>query len=345
MNFQFKKIIKLLSLGIFLVNFLFAQNVGAATPTISNVSGTMAMGQTLTITGTNMVDEDKTDWALFYTTSAYGFEGGGVSPFADGYNGGNNDAVYDTAVKLMGVQSARFDLLDYIPNNLGKMNAVGLGISPATNVWIRLYVRYNVDIWPTGHTKMVMISPSAGYIQPAMNETNPPSQWYAQSGGSNNFLNPSGSLENDRWYCVEGHFDSINDLVTLYIDGQSVGSVAGDASMGSENAFSFGPINVDGGSVPINLHNWFDGLTASNSRVYPASIIEVSGDNGSTWRYQYPAYLSETSSTITADLPALSAPNYLLRVTNNKQEISSSFSLSGSNDTTPPVSPSGLVVL
>ena len=48
------------------------------TPAISNVSGTVSAGQTLTITGTNMVNEDDTDWLTFFNTTnpnASSFEG------------------------------------------------------------------------------------------------------------------------------------------------------------------------------------------------------------------------------------------------------------------------------
>ena len=73
------------------------------TPTISNVSGTVATGQTLTITGTNFANESTTNWDDYFVVTnpnAYGFEG--TSPAADGYHAvGPAGGSYDSTVKLM----------------------------------------------------------------------------------------------------------------------------------------------------------------------------------------------------------------------------------------------------
>lgn len=79
-----------------------------STPTITSVSGTVSAGQTITITGTYMCDEDKTNWGTAYQSgNKYGFEG--TSYTADGYADAPDfnpqDRGYDTDVKLMGSKS------------------------------------------------------------------------------------------------------------------------------------------------------------------------------------------------------------------------------------------------
>lgn len=93
---------------IFFGVFSLANFSQAATPTISNVSGTIATGQTLTITGSTMVDENKTNWGTAYKSGTkYGFEGSSYT--SDGYYEAPDytpqERGYDSTVKLMGSKS------------------------------------------------------------------------------------------------------------------------------------------------------------------------------------------------------------------------------------------------
>src|SRR5271169_1052256 len=110
-------VILLIILGI-----CFLKMAEATTPTLSSVSGTIATGQTLTISGANMVNEDHTNWDSFFSTNpnASGFEGSSFT--SDGYtapsggvcnpgpSGRCYPATYDSTVKLMGNQSVKFHL-------------------------------------------------------------------------------------------------------------------------------------------------------------------------------------------------------------------------------------------
>ena len=91
-------------------------------------------------------------------------------------------------------------------------------------------------------------------------------------------------------------------------------------------------INLGGTGTDFDLYNWTDGFTISTSRVYPSSVIEI-GNNStyalSTKVYQAPTALSDTSVAITCDLTGLGAGPYYLWVTNNKQERSDPYDLSG----------------
>lgn len=60
--------------------------------------------------------------------------------------------------------------------------------------------------------------------------------------------------------------------------------------------------------------------------------------------YQTPTYLSDGSITVTVNLAELGSDTYYLWVTNNRQERSKAYSLSGDSDITAPNAPSGLSV-
>jgi hypothetical protein len=78
-----------------------------------------------------------------------------------------------------------------------------------------------------------------------------------------------------------------------------------------------------------------DGLgLKANSRIRPASVIEIS-DNSTYGAgivvYQPPELLSDTSVQVKANLTGLGDGPYYLWVTNNLNERSSTYNLSGSS--------------
>lgn len=310
----------------------------AATPTISNVTGTVSEGQHLTLSGTDMVNEDataKTNWLSFFKSgTGYGFEGS--SPVAgDGYGDTGNSGTYVSSVKLMGSQSYQSHISGASSNcptgNLGGgyNYVIGGGI---TDYWLRGYVRYNSadNTWPTTHLKMweAFYSPTPNtYIQPSNGPSAPTSIRIIHAGADGYRSIPSGAIQNDRWYLIEAHIT--NSTVDIYVDNQYI-SPSYSKSANALTVFSFGIINACGTSTGFDLYGWQDNLAVSTSRVYGSSVVEVSGDNGSTWTYQPPTSLSDTSITITAELPTLTADSYLLRVTNNLNETSATYNLSGS---------------
>lgn len=96
--------------------------------------------------------------------------------------------------------------------------------------------------------------------------------------------------------------------------------------------------NACGTGSSFSLDNWMDGFVLSSSRVYPSSIIEIS--NNATYGQggvvsQEPVYLSDGSVQIKANLSGLGSGPYYLFVTNNRQETSVAYNLSGTPDTTP----------
>ena len=317
----------------------------AATPTISNVSGTVSNGQTLTISGSNMIQENKANWDGFFSehSTAYGFEG---SRATDGYSEiGPSGGVYVSDVKLMGSKSIKFHSQGAWPagaGGLGNYAAVNpRGTSDSGDIWVRFYVRWNLlgGAWPTNYMKIMDSQGGAGnqyYLDMAGTASGQPTMFNATyDSASHNIGIPGGPLVNNRWYTVEINWKSSSPRsYKLWVDGVQL--LNATPSLNSTvNYLLFGIINLAGTNSSFSLDEWMDGLAFGSSRIYPASTIEVSGD-GVNWKYQEPVYLSETSSQIKLNLSGLTGTSYRIRVTNNRQETSATYSLSGGGTTPPP---------
>jgi hypothetical protein len=153
-----------------------------------------------------------------------------------------------------------------------------------------------------------------------------------------------------RWY---ERYESGFEWIKGYINTKELYFKVKDGTGTTRNADAVGFYGIDrmrdytyaSANVPIDLTQWIDNFAyGSTDRIYPFSITEISGDGGSTWKYQPPTVLSDTLIAVIAELPTKTASNYLLRVTNNQQQTSSTFNLSGTADTTAPSAPSGLGV-
>lgn len=367
-----KNLISLVLVAMFFTLPFFAN---AATPTIQNVIGNIQTGQTLTISGASMVNDDRSTWMTspvnLQSGNAYGFEG--ASDQNDGYcSAGNCDGNYSTNVKLMGNQSIDFHAAGASGANDGGQNLPAQNADPrfvqvnsmlftTTNYYGRFYVRYDMadNAWPSFELKMSSTQSGSGQVYVNVDglvgypsipiSNNPPTSirivdptGYQANAGTM----PGGHWVSGRWYCVEWRIQTGSpNAVTVWVDGNQTAQTTWTGSW-SPIFYVFGPIN--GGATPANfdMHNYFDAMAfKTSSRVYPSSIIEISGDNGATWKYQPPTLLSDASIVIQQELPTLSAANYLLRMTNNLQQTSATYNLSGSVDVIAPSAPLGLNVL
>ena len=309
----------------------------ATTPTIGSVSGTVSTGQTLTISGSNMVQEVTSGWGSNWTGGKGGFEGS--SPSADGFLNMGASGGYDNSVKLMGNQSIKFHAAgtsDGTPaQNMFSYNYTNE--SNQSDYWIRGYVRYNSasNLWSWGHIKMYDLQSSSGsvpntYLQWASGTTLPSSLLLVYDAGSSYSASlPGGTtLQNNRWYLFEAHIQPT--AVTVWWDNQQVYTHAKQSN--SLGYFNFGLVNLSGTDAGFSLDHWMDGVAISSSRVYAASTIEISNSatyGAGTKVYQEPVYLSDGSIQFKANLAGLGSGPYYLFVTNNGQTTSSAYSLSG----------------
>jgi hypothetical protein len=320
-----------------------------AIPSITNVTGTIAAGQTLTITGTKMVQDDKTNWidatfssphVAFKTGTSYGFEG--ASPAADGFcTAGKCGGNYDASVKLMGNKSYKFSVSGVscatgescppVNGYIGDYSAFSLFTN---SFYGRTYFRYTntSGVWPTVALKFIDImgQSSNAYIQPVVSGSLP-SSFLVNTSGTNAYGNiPGGALKLDRWYALEWQYQSGGNI-NAWIDNQQI--VANKAmSSVTQNYFSFGIVNTFRTPSNFALTVRLDAMTLSTSRIYPASVIEIG--NGPDYaiaakKYQDPVYLSDGSVQIKADLSGLGSGPYYLWVTNNQRQRSTAYNLSG----------------
>jgi len=324
----------------------------ATTPTISNVSGTVTTGQTLTITGTTMMDHNTTNW----NTTGWNFEGANYG--ADGFDaGGDNTGSctigYDSNVKLIGSKSVSFRQHGAFSGPSQGACYLYQSSSIGQDFYVAGYVRWTPTAggWPDNYMKLLLELGGGGdemYFQPSMNSGNAPTQWLTRDGVTTTLGNiPGGAIQSDRWYYLEAHYkNSTPKKYEAWIDGIKIVDwvPTGNASM---QYMGFGFINLSATSSQWDMIIHMDRFVLGNSRIYPASIIEIS--NSSTYGqgtvvYQEPIYLSDGSIQIKADLTGLGAGPYYLFVTNNRQERSAAYNLSGGEDITPPAAPQGLSV-
>jgi hypothetical protein len=340
---------------IFMVFFcgpIFVSAAYSFTPEIASVTGTIQTGQTITISGYNMINEDKTAWYPLFKNSpnTSGFEGS--NPISDGYYGADSTVQYVSDVKLMGNKSVRFSASGASSNcpsgNL--FSSLSLNTGAISDIWLRWYSRWNLygGSWPSSHIKHLMTCCTDNwYFQPTAGT---PVQMIA---GGVNYLTasiPGGSIQNNKWYLFELHIKrSSPGVLDVWIDGQKVLSSSPSASSSSAEGIDFGLVNVCGTTSGFGLYNWWDGFVASTSRVYAASAIEISNNpiyGRGTVKYQEPIYLSDTSSQIKLNLTNLGAGPYYLWVTNSKQELSAAYQLvGGGGGVEPPSSPVGLKII
>lgn len=191
-------------------------------PTISGVTGTVSTGQTLTISGSSLINESLTNATSFFTDATWGtkrrqFEGaantaletatGTDSPFNVGWDtpgGGSPSANQDlegghgflnTSIKLRGSSSVKFHSIEGSAiNNCGNGTGVSYGISNSIGslgspqeYWGRLYYRFGSGgTYPNCYSKFIYNNTDF-YIDFNGNSGSPFKQWLlsheATSGG------------------------------------------------------------------------------------------------------------------------------------------------------------------
>ena len=343
-------------LGLLLhILFLIPSLAWATTPTVTFVTGTFQKGQTLTLTGTYMMDENKTNWGVAYKTGTkYGFEGSGYT--ADGYSNAPDynpqDRGYDSTVKLMGSNSFKGRI--YTPPTSsscpGDNHSCGLYITlsedgiTGSDIYVRLYSRWYSsgagDLWPQSHIKMLDVQGTGTqmYFQPnTTGGSRLPTEMNMVYDGAGHPYSVANLMTQNRWYCMEARFKWSSPYnFTAWVDGVQLASVT-PKSVGSYTYVLFNIINACKFSG-LDLSNWTDAFAVSTSRVYPSSMIEIgnNSDYGLAKKVkQAPVFLSDTSIQVTCDLMRLGAGPYYLWVTNNRQERSATYKLSGGNGGSP----------
>ena len=341
---------------------VFASYAYSAPPTIYSISGTIATGQIITISGANMINEDRAKWDPFFSLSASGFEGDNLR--TDGYTSGCANVSYDANVKLMGLKSIK-------THTAGASNYPGYGTCPyqfrptanVADLYFRVYSRWNANEWPNedikywwlgggGETQFLNLQPKGDGSAPTQ------ISFYAPSVNGGNWVYgniPGGAIQNNRWYLIEMHVRRQGNppyVVEVWINNSRVLYTTNATAGATYNTMGWGweaNTNYWNTSSRFSSDHWQDGFVISSSRVGPASLIEVSNMNSygqGTLKYQAPVYLSDNSSQVKLDLSGLGAGPYYIWVTNNRGERSAVYPLSGAGGESIGITPpSGLRIM
>src|SRR6266516_2760708 len=338
----------------------------AVTPILSSVLGTVQQGQTLTLTGTSMVQEDQSSWVSFFQNhpDASGFEGAGTLS-SMGYDTANDAGwAIDTSIKLMGTNYRRNHSSGEVIHGLNgstsehgaEFNIYGASdmgsASASTDVWFRMYLRVAVGAdgqWPhfygggDGDFKIMglwtdsVLGFWASLDVPFNSPPDTPSGIRLTPYNKPNFHSSGPTLVENRWYCVEikAPVNSNNHVWQIYVDGALVFNqdLGQGISFGGSQHYGFFT-NWYSTSPTFDQYIWTDGIAVKNNgRVRPASVVEIGNSSNyatATKVYQAPEFLSDTSLQIKVNLTGLGAGPYFLWVTNNRGERSLAFGLSSS---------------
>jgi hypothetical protein len=346
---------------LILLIILLASSAWATTPSITTVTGTVSQDQTLTITGTTMVDENTTNWIknddnagtvydqTYFTGSTNPVSGDyGWTTLADG----SNTIAYDSTVKVVGTQSVK------MVNNTACQETTSCGqvclyettaAGLPSDFYVSTYAMFN-GTWAYYYQKFFLTVGAVDefYIQPQPVGDGTVSGWEFKDNNWQTTGGTSSDFTLNKWHFFEARIQSTGysgDRFTLWWDGVQVlqwtatghsGAVAQYNEIGIPN---WAGLNGTPNVVPFTV--WVNRYVFSTSRIYEASLIEI-GDSAiyasATKVRQIPTYLSDTSSIITANLTGLGPAPYYLFVTNNKQEVSAGYNLSGADETPPTLS-------
>lgn len=318
------------------------------TPTVSNVSGTIATGQTLTITGTNMVNLNTTNWLAALTNNQGSFETAFAAadlPNADGWvmADGSPTQTRTSAIKL-------FDANSYLSHHAGAeaanhtsmfYNSSFAATSPP--LYVGLYVRMDLSggdgSYPDNYRKIIGFyggtpanrafvdwNGNAGSAFTQIKITN------AVDGTAYGAI-PGGVFLQNRWWWVEAKVPSgAPNNHQVWLNNSEVINVNWTVSPDGTAADLEFDINHCCTGAGYDCNNYMDGLVVSTARILPASVIEIGNNSDyatATKVYQFPELLSNTSNQCICDLTGLGAGPYWMWVTNNLNERSAAFSLSG----------------
>jgi hypothetical protein len=218
-------------------------------------------------------------------------------------------------------------------------------------IWTRTYIRYNrrsAD-WPNNYIKMLEPLGSNFLFQPdprGLAANRNPTSWYMDIGPTGIYNpNPSGEIQNHRWYAIELHVKASPPLYEAWIDGTKINSLSPQQS-GVWNLYLFGVINACG-TKSWDIEMWTDGLAFGSQRIYPSAIVEVGNNSNytsATRRVQSLQSIDDDRIAFTLDTSGLGTGPFYVWVRNNAQQLSPAYFLTG-GQISGPTAPSNLRIV
>lgn len=318
---------------------------GATTPTVTNVSGTVETGQELTITGTNMVQEDTTGYDPDFDASEFSFEGASFND-DDWDDGAGISYITTSGVPLMGSQAARWaGLQTSNPGGSfgpGSPNRNTLSAT-AGNHFYAGYFRDDFDYGSGsyGDFHKIFLNYAGNY------------EFNANWQGTNDYttaglpyerglLNIAGTnyggdlVVHDHkqrtWHHVEVEIPGASPWTfRMWVDGELIIEQNGPSDPGMPPSGLQFSVNTESVTdTAYGLEEWIDGIRVSSQRIGLLFKCEIGdSDTYATANkvYQYPRSFSDTAAKVEADLTGLGAGPYYLYVTNHRGETSEPYTL------------------
>lgn|GEM_PF-5852139 len=317
--------------------FLLFSHAAQAAPTISGSSGSVTNGSALTISGSNLIAWDKTNWDSYFTTNANSFSFEGSNPSADGYCGqGPCGGSYDSTFKIHGSKSIKFEInhtpppVCAAPTPCTSYN--GVPNSSGQDVWFHAYIamQLNSGCWPDSFLKQ-FYDLNNYYVDLGWDATCTYSDYWSFKYGNphSEVNNPTGQFQPQRWYDFMGHWKSSSPRLNEYwVEGQQLLSLDPGIT-DSINTILIGMVNI-GASQAVDITTWMDAFSWGSTQIYgPTVEINTSSICGAgTVVRQELTNISDSAIAIKVSLPAGGGP-YWTCVKDSNQVYSNAFSLSG----------------
>ena len=315
------------------------------TPTISNVSGTVGTGNTLTISGANLYDPDTTDWDLTKAESEFnGASFGAMNWSADG------SPTLETSGGLIGSKMHHWN-----PSGARVFPAQHVGRVWKTDASIDgpIYMRgcFKFDTstdgdgsWPDTYHKLI------AHYSYSTGDTNWVNLDATDAGGSkptrlivlddsSNYPSSAVTIIENQWHIVEVKFPWGADL-NLKVWWDNVLVFDDDVNDSSDDNASSIEIHENQGDTGAgyDAHYYTDGLVISASRVYSPAVVEIgnSSDYATATKVYQPLESIESDSTeiqVNCDVDGIT-PTHLW-VTNGQNQRSIAYDLSGGANVAP----------
>lgn len=284
---------------------------------ITNVTGTMSNGNTITIDGNSLMNQSTTGWDSFFTADSNRWSFEGTSSTGDGYTDLSIDSTpngtvtrgYSTARKLFGSKSylARCaqtagSYPDPVGDQIGGASYYTCNKRQSGGADVTFYTRLygywenNGGNW-TDILKWIFFQSFTAYepvlFQPKNGGGSVPTQWTIKDQRhTNGFAGVNvgsgiAAFAVGKWHCVElqmTHSATVaNQYLRVWVNNQSIHEVpvsdAGWTDEGRHDAMEFGIINTwhSSGNYDVNCYN--DGLAMGTQRINPACIIELADNS------------------------------------------------------------------
>lgn len=312
---------------------------GGNSPSISGVSGTVSGGNTLTVSGSQLINEDTSSYDSWFTDSRRYFKG--ATAAADGYQTHDNPSIYVTTPKLFVASGhSAWSRIDSTSEQVPGFAPYGDGITglPA-DFYARFYWRIDtngVGRFGAEHKMIILYKGGDGFLAVYPFDDSGPllsNKWYVDNqNGDTGATTLSQTATAGKWFCMVARFKtSGSPFCTLSVNGSPhVAGLPGSAVAGSPTGSGLQVnFNWSTGTAGFVGDSYINNFALSTSQLFDLTLVEIG--NSATYAsatkvVQAMTSASDTSIDVTCDLTGLGAGPYWMFVTNNRQ-LTASYAL------------------